>query len=312
MPYQLSEINRRASQEPARFLQECDEQFRAKVSRAADRIIENRKYSPIVLLSGPSGSGKTTTAMKIEEELNRRGIRTHSIAMDNYFRSRDSFTVPLTPDGNPDLESPQCLDMELLNEHFTLLTQGKRIFVPKFEFSRQMRILDPSKSLRLGPDDVAIFEGIHALNDEITQAHPEAFKLYISARSNILDDAGQVVFKGTWIRLVRRTVRDHLFRGADPAATMKMWANVRRGEKAYISPFKDKANLQFDSALPYEIPVLNNTAIVLFSTIPEGAERFEELKRVLPALELFTDIDPALVAPDSLIREFMGGGIYDA
>ena len=312
MPYKLSEINRRASEDPAAFLRESDEQYRDKVSQAADLILKIRKNSPIVLVSGPSGSGKTTTAMKIEEELNRRGIRTHSISMDNYFRSRDSFVVPRTPEGDPDLESPLCLDMDLLNEHFTLLTQGKRIFVPKFEFSRQMRILEPSKSLRLGPDDIAIFEGIHALNDDITNAHPEAFKLYISARSNILDDQGKTVFKGTWIRLVRRTVRDHLFRGADPASTMKMWANVRRGEKAYISPFKDKADFQFDSALPYEIPVMNNDAIALFSTIPEGAERFEELKSILPALELFVDIDPALVAPDSLIREFIGGGIYDA
>ena len=134
-------------------------------------IIENRKQSPIVLLSGPSGSGKTTTAMKIEEELGRRGIKTHSIAMDNYFRSFPDGSGPRTPEGELDLESPKCLDMDLLNEHFDLLSQGKRIYVPKYEFSRQMRIIEPSKSLRLKRRHCH-FEGIHALNDEITDTHP--------------------------------------------------------------------------------------------------------------------------------------------
>lgn len=309
-PYLLSDINRRSLKDPAAFLQECDAQYAAKICKAADMILENRRRSPIVLLSGPSGSGKTTTAKKIEAELTKRGIHTHTISMDNYFRNRDEYVMPRTPDGEPDLESPLCMDMELLNRHFTLLAQGERIFVPRFEFARQMRVLDASQPLQLGPDDIAIFEGIHALNDDITAKHPNAFKLYISARSNIVDDTGEPVFKGTWMRLLRRTVRDNLFRGADAGATIKMWANVRRGEKAYISPFKDKADYQFNSALPYEVPVLKQMAAALFRTIPENAPRFEELKSILPALELFADIDSALVAPDSLLREFIGGGIF--
>ena len=122
---------------------------------------------------------------------------------------------------------------------------------------------------------------------------------------------GQVVFKGTWIRLVRRTVRDRLFRAYDPAATLSMWANVRRGEKLYISPYKEKANLMLDTALQYELPVMNSVATELFSSIPEGIERYEELRQVLPAIQLFGHIDESLVAPDSLVREFIGGGIYE-
>ena len=155
-----------------------------------------------------------------------------------------------------------------------------------------------------------MFEGIHALNDMITQRHPDAFKLYISARSDVTFN-GATVFKGTWFRLVRRTVRDYNFRGADPAQTLSMWANVRRGEKANISPFKDKANFQFDSSFPYEMAVMNDTATKLFSSIPEGIERYDELRQVLPALQLFGVIDEALVAPDALIREFIGGGEYE-
>lgn len=310
MAYQLSEINFKTVADPKGFVEECDEVYRERVRIAADKIIENRKNSPIVLLSGPSGSGKTTTAMKISEELEKRGIGTHYVGMDDYFKTVDPLTAPRTPEGDIDLESPQCLDMELLNEHFTLLSRGSRIFVPKYEFSRRMRILEPSKSIKLKKDEIVVFEGIHALNDIITDRQEQAFKLYISARSNV-EFNGAIVFKGTWFRLVRRMVRDYNFRGSDPAQTMAMWANVRRGEKANISPFKDKADFQFDSSFPYEPAVFNETATKLFSSIPEGIERYDELREVLPALQLFGVIDESIVAPDALIREFIGGGVYE-
>lgn len=310
MAYQLEDINFRTVADPKGFVEESDAEYQKKVEHAADLISENRKKSPIVLLSGPSGSGKTTTAMKIAGELNKRGIGTHYVSMDNYFKTIDPATAPRTPEGEIDLESPLCLDMELLNRHFDMLAKGERIFVPKYEFSRKMRIQDPSASIKLDSDEIVIFEGIHALNDMITGKHREAFKLYISARSNV-EFNGQVVFKGTWFRLVRRMVRDHLFRGSDPAETMSMWANVRRGEKLNISPFKDKADFQFDSSLPYEPAVFNTIATELFSTVPEGIERYEELRSVLPAIQLFGHISEELVAPDSLIREFIGGGIYE-
>lgn len=309
MAYKLEEINYRTVADPKGFIEECDETYRKRVEKAADLIIENQKKSPIVLLSGPSGSGKTTTAMKISEELERRGVRAHYVGMDDYFKTVDPQTAPRTPEGEIDLESPLCLDMELLNEHFNMLSEGKRIFVPKYEFSRQMRILEPSKSIKLSKDEIVVFEGIHALNDMITERQPDAFKLYISARSNV-EFNGQKVFKGTWFRLVRRTVRDYNFRGADPDLTISMWANVRRGEIANISPFKDKANYQFDSSFPYELAVMNKTASKLFASVPEGIGRYEELRQVWPALQLFGEIDEELVAPDALIREFIGGGIY--
>ena len=310
MAYNLNDINYRVVTDPKGFIEECDALYREKVSKAADKIIENMDRSPIVLLSGPSGSGKTTSAMKIAEELNKRGIGTYSVGMDDYFRTVDPATAPRTPEGELDLESPLCLDMELLNEHFTKLSKGERIYAPKYEFSRRMRILEPSKSIKLKKNEVVVFEGIHALNDSITDVHPEAFKLYISARSDV-EFEGKIVFKRTWFRLMRRMVRDSKFRGTDPAETLKMWANVRRGEKHYISPFKDKADLQFDTSFAYEPAVFNVQATELFRAIPEGIERFEELREVLPALQLVGVIDEELVAPDALIREFLGGGIYE-
>ena len=309
MAYQLSDINFRTVADPRGFMEECDERYNALVREAADRIVKNRHISPIVLLSGPSGSGKTTSSMKIAEELNRRGLGTHYVGMDDYFNTVDSST-PRTEDGELDLESPLCLDMDLLNKHFTQLARGERVYIPKYEFSRRMRIQEPSKSIKLKKDEIVIFEGIHALNDMITSVHPEAFKLYISARSDV-EFGGEIVFKRTWFRLVRRMVRDYKFRGSDPMETMSMWGNVRRGEILYISPYKNKADFQFDTSLAYELAVYNVTATKLFQSVPEGIARFEELRRVLPALQLFGAIDEDLVPEDSLIREFIGGGIYE-
>ncbi len=309
MAYQLTDINFRTVADPKGFMAECDERYNALVREAADRIVNHRQISPIVLLSGPSGSGKTTSSMKIAEELNRRGLGTHYVGMDDYFNTVDSST-PRTEDGELDLESPLCLDMDLLNKHFTQLARGERVYIPKYEFSRRMRIQEPSKSIKLKKDEIVIFEGIHALNDMITTVHPEAFKLYISARSDVEFD-GEIVFKRTWFRLVRRMVRDYKFRGSDPMETMSMWGNVRRGEILYISPFKNKADFQFDTSLAYELAVYNVTATKLFQSVPEGIERFEELRRVLPALQLFGAIDEDMVPEDSLIREFIGGGVYE-
>lgn len=310
MAYSLAEINERARKDPKAFVDECDEIYRRKIEQTARMIIENMKNSPIVLLSGPSGSGKTTTAMKIADELALQGVQSHSIGLDNYFKTIDPQTAPRTPEGDLDLESPQCLDMDLLNEHFTLLSNGERVFVPKYEFARQMRKQDPGKSLRLHKDEVAIFEGIHALNGDITNVHPEAFKLYISARSNVEDGSG-LIFKGTWMRLLRRTVRDSKFRGANAEQTLLMWANVRRGEKAHISPFKEKANMMFDTSFPYEVSILKRYASELFEEIPHGTTRYDELKSIVPALDSFADIDDSLLAPEAMLREFIGGGIYE-
>ena len=185
MAYNLNDINLRTVSDPKEFCEECEAEYNGKVKKAAEKIAENLLVSPIVLLSGPSGSGKTTTARKICEQLNDRGINTHYVSMDDYFKTVGEDT-PRTADGDYDLESPLCLDMELLNEHFTKLTEGKRVFIPKYEFSRRMRVSEPSKSIKLGKDEICIFEGIHALNDAITGIHSEAFRLYISARSTAL------------------------------------------------------------------------------------------------------------------------------
>lgn len=309
MAYELEAINAQVRADPKGFMEACDDSYAKRISEAAEHIAQHRSVTPIVLLSGPSGSGKTTSALKLEEALRARGIITHTVSLDNYFHALNPQTAPRTPDGEIDLESPLCLDMELLDETFNRLSQGDEVIIPYFEFARQMRNDTKGVSLKLGTNEIAIFEGIHALNDAIALRHPEATKLYISARSNVME-RGMLRFKGTWMRLTRRAVRDYSFRGTDIAATLKMWGNVRRGEKLYISPFKNKADIILDSSQPYEVSVMKNYALPMLTAVPEKNQRRVELLELIDAFQFFEPIDPALVAKNSLIREFIGGGCY--
>lgn len=307
--YDLNTINERLAHDPKAFVEECDARYWDKVVEAADHIEKNIAISPIVLLSGPSGSGKTTTALKLEFELRRRGIGSYAVSLDRYFKTMNYQTAPKTPEGGVDYESPLLLDMELLDEHFTLLNNHQEILVPYFGFTQQRRLASKATVLKPGKNEVVIFEGIHALNDDIAGRHPEAFKLYVSARSNIIS-GDETVFKGTWMRLMRRIVRDNNFRGSDIDFTLGVWGNVRRGEKLYISPFKDKADYRFDSSLPYEVSLMKQFALPLLKATDFQCERVEELCQIAPAFERFAHLDADLVPTNSLMREFIGGGTY--
>ena len=309
MPYSLTRLNEAVRSDPGAFARECDAAFAKKVENAASRIAEHRRESRVILLSGPSGSGKTTTALKIEERLRSMGIETHTISMDDYFKTMDPETAPRNRYGEIDFESPFFLDVDLLNRHFAMLDRGETIHVPKYEFARQMRSDIMCHPLRLGPDDLAIFEGIHALNDIIVGKNPHAFRLYIAARSNLVDDDGNIVFQHAWLRLCRRLVRDYQFRGCDAGFTLKLWDNVCRGEKLYISPYKENAHIMFDSSLAFEFAVLKPVVVPLLEAIPAG--KYAVVDDMLRGFARIEAMDEKYVAPDSLAREFLGGSTYD-
>ena len=309
MPYSLTQINEAIRSDPQAFVEECDAAFAKKVENAAKKIADHRTESHVILLSGPSGSGKTTTALKIEEQLEKMGIETHTVSMDNYFNTIDPETAPRNREGAIDYESPFCLDIDLLNRHFAMLDRGETIHVPKYEFARQMRSDIMSQPMRLGPDELAIFEGIHALNDIIVGKNPHAFRLYIAARSNLVDDDGNIVFQHAWLRLCRRLVRDYQFRGCDAGFTLKLWDNVCRGEKLYISPYKENAHIMFDSSLAFEFAVLKPVVVPLLEAIPAG--KYAVVDDMLRGFARIEAMDEKYVAPDSLAREFLGGSTYD-
>lgn len=244
--------------------------------------------------------------MRIEDVLDHSGIETHTISMDDYFRTVDPETSPRTLSGDYDFESPFCLDVELLNRHFSMLDRDEPIKIPKYDFTSHARLENVvSRSLKLGPDEMAIFEGIHALNDVIVGKNPNAFKLYIAARSNIVDDNGTVVFRHGWMRLCRRIVRDYKFRGNPASRTLQMYANVSRGERLYITPYKENADLLFDSSLACECSVLKPFVVPLLQEV--SIDDFPIVADILKGYEQIEEMDSRYLADNSLIREFIGG-----
>ncbi|MCL2200799.1 MAG: nucleoside kinase [Oscillospiraceae bacterium] len=308
-PYCIEEINSRIKSDPAAFAAECEAIYSRKVMEAAGMIKERAEFSSVVFLSGPSGSGKTTTALKICSALENLGIKAATVSLDKYYLPASRESAPLQENGELDLESPFCLDLDLLNSHFRSLDKGEEVIIPHFSFKLQARDPAKHKPMRLGRGEIVIFEGIHALNDMLCGEHPDAFKLYISARSDIEKD-GKILFKRTWTRLLRRIVRDENFRGTGASETLKMWANVREGEKKYISPFKHKADILFDSAMPYEVSILKHFAQPALAGIPGESDRFEEMQDLLLALGEFEEMDTSFVPLESILREFIGGGAY--
>lgn len=306
----LVEVNRRIKEDPMGLIEDSEQSYSRQISEAADRITANMSKSPVVLLAGPSGSGKTTSAFRLEAELERRGITTHSVSLDNYFKTVDPRTAPRTPEGDIDYESPLCLDMEMLSEHFGMLARGEEIRIPRYVFARQMR--DPSRSqpLHLNENEIVIFEGIHALNSDLTSPHPEAFRLYVTASSGYWVE-GERVLTRQQLRLMRRVVRDNNFRGADAAYTLEMWSNVIRGEQLYIDPYKMAADDWINSTLPYEVAVMKPYACRLFRTLLRADFENEQLQSIVPSLGLFDELDARLTPDYSLLREFIGGGIYN-
>ena len=264
MPYSLTQVNDAIRSDPKAFVEECDAAYAKKVETAAKKIAEHRSESHVILLSGPSGSGKTTTALKIEEALEKLGIETHTVSMDNYFNTVDPETAPRNREGQIDYESPFCLDVDLLNRHFAMLDRGETIHVPKYEFARQMRSDIFSQPMHLGQDELAIFEGIHALNDIIVGKNPHAFKLYIAARSNLLDEDSNVVFNHAWLRLCRRIAEGH-------GGVLMAESQVGKGSRFTLSlPDQQKGTGVSDVAVDYS-GGFNPTLLSLADALPVEA-----------------------------------------
>lgn len=310
MAYQLTEINRRALNAPEDFVRECEARYEDQILHAANHIVENSKESRLVLLSGPSGSGKTTTSKKIEFEIRKRGIMTHAIGMDSYFKTIDPATAPRTPQGEIDFESPDCVDFALMKEQFDRFIKGNPVAVPRYNFAQQRRESMPAFVRRPTGNDIVIVEGIHALGDTAVRAFPDAYKVYISTSSDVMDKDKLLLYHSN-MRMVRRIVRDNLFRGASPQHTLSMWENVRRGEILHIRPNKSRADLAFDSSFPYELCVMKSFFLELFKDSSPELRAMSEVQSVIDSLEHIQEIDSSLVPSESLLREFIGGGIYE-
>ena len=300
--FELAALNREIARDPAEFIAQCDERYNLMILDTATLIARNRKKSPIVLLAGPSGSGKTTTALRIRSALEARGIGSHSISLDDYYVSPATEGYPVTETGEPDLESPLGLDIPLLRQHLNDLSEGREILVPHFNFKIHDRDLKGARPLSLGPDEVVVFEGLHALNPLFTDRHPDAFGIYISTATDLFD-RGELLLRHDSFRLLRRCVRDLYHRNSPALETLTLWHNVCRGESLYITPYRDLADVTLNTSLGYEIPVLTKVAEPQFFDLPDNAPELDLILAIQRAADRFEPIDPSLVPKTSLLRE---------
>lgn len=305
MKYHLESIASQL-QTPESFIAECEKEYAEKVRICAEKLIEKTETASIILLAGPSGSGKTTTANKLREAVRGMGHDCQVVSMDDYFRTVSLKTHPRDADGNIDYESPLCLDIPLFKEHIYRLHNGETVKIPHFDFPNQRRHADMFTELNIPKGGMCIFEGIHALNPMFSEGiNGFAQKVYVSARADIKIDS-KMVFKGTWVRFVRRMIRDNNFRGWEPSRTMDAWGSVRNGEKTYISPFKESAEHKIDTHMQYEMCMLRDVALPMLKDVPQGCHRELEIKSILPALEKFPSINLSLLPEQSLLHEFLG------
>lgn len=308
MTYDIYEVSTLLAQDAAGSIAVWENNYHNQVATTATYISGNREKSPVVLLAGPSGSSKTTTAARIRDQLMAMGIRAHLISMDNYFLSRNDPAFPKLPDGNPDLESPDCLDLALLEEHFSLLETGSDIYVPIYDFPSHQRL--PGRSMRMDASmgDVFIFEGIHALNERFTVHHPDACRVYVSPEDDFEKD-GSIFCTPILLRLMRRIVRDYQFRGATAQYSLGLWPNVVESEKCYIAPYRPTANCCITTTLPYELGVLKRFVAPLVQDLPQDTPCRDDVTAIQRILSEVSPLSDTLVPQDSILREFIGGGV---
>jgi len=276
------------------------------ISEIARQIAERQDELSLVLVAGPSSSGKTTFSRRLTVQLLARGISPYPLELDNYFVDRDR--TPRDEEGHFDFEAIEALDLQLLAENLQQLVAGKKVKMPHYNF--RTGLSEPGKTVQLQRGQIIILEGIHGLDPRLIPAalSGQAFRVYVSALTQInLDRHNRVSTTDT--RLIRRIVRDARERGYTAKDTISRWESVRRGEKRYIFPYQENADIMFNSALVYELAGLKPFAEPLLRQVPHGTPEYIEAKRLLAFLEWFLPIDIDWIPENSIAREFLGGSI---
>ena len=267
------------------------------------RQIQNNPDIRLVLIAGPSSSGKTTFSKRLSIQLLAAGTRPYTIGMDNYFVDRSR--TPRDENGEYDFEALEALDLALLNQHLLDMMAGRQVSTPIYNFITGKRESGPI--VRLAPDQIILAEGIHGLNPALVAALPaeSIFRIYISALTQLnLDQHNRVPTTDT--RLIRRIVRDATHRGYSADETIARWESVRRGEKEYIFPYQEHADVMFNSALVYDLAALKPLAEPLLLQIEPGTRERIEAKRLLAMLQWFEPSPTDMIPGNSILREFIG------
>lgn len=305
----VADLNRLVEDGEVRTLIRVNEALHEKrYAQIADLVCQ--RGAKVVMLAGPSSSGKTTSANRLATQLRVHGKKPILMSLDDYYIDRD--LLQPGPDGKMDYEHIDTIDTGLFREQIAALIRGQEVELPTFVFKTGKRELQGHK-LRMGEDSVIIVEGLHALNPVLRPAGVEEhliFKLYITPLLPLdLDDHNRI--PSSYLRLLRRTVRDFETRGATVQHTMSMWDSVRRGEKRWIYPFQEDADMIFNSSTLYELAVLKKHIYPLLKAIEPGDQWYDEVRAIVKILDLVleADVDDE-IPPTSLVREFIGGNAF--
>jgi uridine kinase len=273
------------------------------IATIAQQIVARQSDVRLVAIAGPSSSGKTTFSKRLAVQLLAHGIRPFALELDNYFVNRED--TPRDANGEFNFEALEALDLAHFNEQLQGLMAGEEVQIPKFNFFTGRR--EPGEVVRLQPGQIIIIEGIHGLNPELVYSISDEhlFRIYVSALTQLnLDRHNRVPTTDT--RLIRRIVRDARTRGYSAMETLHRWESVRRGEKAYIFPYQEYADVMFNSALVYELAVLKPLAEPLLLQVDPESRQWVESKRLLKFLQWFMPLDRSFVPENSILREFVG------
>ena len=296
------------SKEIGDFIKIAEAYHEKSIARIADQAAERQGDLKWIVIAGPSSSGKTTFAKRLAVQLRVNGIVPVTISVDDYFVDRAH--TPKDDKGDPDFEHIEAIDLLLFHADLRKLDAGEEIDLPKFNFELGRREYNGTR-LRLEKGQMGIIEGIHGLNPRLTDGIPakHKFRIYISALTQLNLDSNNRV-STTDNRLVRRMVRDHQFRGHSALRTLTMWPSVRSGEKKWIFPYQEEADVVFNSALDYELAVLKPFAEPLLAEIKPYQTQYAEARRIQDFLSAFLVIPADAVPPTSLLREFVGNSSF--
>jgi len=300
----------------AELIQSSEDFYHNELREAVKNILARIDDIRIIIVSGPSSSGKTTTTLKISEELKSMGYHLISLNVDNYFF--DLKDQPRDTKGDYDYETPQAIDLDLINTHLRFLLDGKTVQVPYYNFKTGNRE-GVSQELHLGKNEIVLIDSLHGMFEEMTEgiANAKKFKLYIETLSQLKDKKGRFV-RWADVRMLRRMVRDMQFRNYRPKQTIAHWHFVRRSELRYIVSRLKYAHFIINSFLPYELPIMKYRIGAFFpgfiKDFREDPENYDAFVRSQRICEMFEEIpewtDERIVPKNSLLREFIGGSSY--